>query len=355
MLVVLAHAGLRMAPGGMGVTIFFVISGFVITRLLIREYDQVPGFRIKAFFARRVLKIFPPLLVIVILPSIVLFQRLNLDGRAVFAQIFFFYNWIKLNQGAAGVLIGSAVVWSLAIEEQFYIAVAVLWSGLVRTAKPVASLFTVYSAIFLYSTLARVYVSLTNEAPHDATGNLPRIYYGTDCRISSIAIGGLLALAVARPNRLLTPRAHTLRNALMGKWAFFVGVGLIVVSLVVRNEAFRDTARYSLQELAAVLLIASSLNAQSWPSWVDLIASSRLVQTIGLASYTLYLTHLLVIGLIGNLHLSIMSGYLGITLLAIAATASGVGLHYVVDAPFEKYRARWRLQKDSEAQPRLAR
>lgn len=64
MLVVLSHAGLTAVPGGSGVTIFFVISGFIITHLLLRELEKTNSFDIRGFYLRRALKIFPPLLVI---------------------------------------------------------------------------------------------------------------------------------------------------------------------------------------------------------------------------------------------------------------------------------------------------
>src|ERR1700722_3081685 len=73
MLVVFAHAGLsKIIPGGSGVTIFFSISGFIITYLLLREKDATGGFEIRGFYLRRGLKIGPPLIVCVIIPTLIL-------------------------------------------------------------------------------------------------------------------------------------------------------------------------------------------------------------------------------------------------------------------------------------------
>src|SRR4051812_6762421 len=133
MLVVVAHAGLgAMVPGGSGVTIFFSISGFIITYLLLRENDATGSFGIRAFYVRRLLKIGPPLLVCILIPTIILafFKAIN---WAPFAGIVFFYfNWFKAT-GVDAPLPGSGVVWSLSIEEQFYLGFALLWLIVVRS------------------------------------------------------------------------------------------------------------------------------------------------------------------------------------------------------------------------------
>src|SRR3954470_3410035 len=109
MLVVVAHAGLgSLVPGGSGVTIFFSISGFIITYLLLRENDATGSFGIRAFYVRRLLKIGPPLLVCILIPTIILafFKAIN---WAPFAGIVFFYfNWFKAT-GVDAPLPGSGV------------------------------------------------------------------------------------------------------------------------------------------------------------------------------------------------------------------------------------------------------
>ena len=93
MLVVVSHAGVAVVPGGSGVTVFFVISGFIITHLLLREYERHRSFDVLGFYSRRALKIFPPLLVIVIVPSLIYGAVRAVSWFDVAGQLLFFFNW----------------------------------------------------------------------------------------------------------------------------------------------------------------------------------------------------------------------------------------------------------------------
>ncbi|MGW9345945.1 acyltransferase family protein, partial [Streptomyces albidoflavus] len=88
MVVVIAHAGLgHIVPGGSGVTIFFSISGFIITYLLLRERQKTDGFSVSSFYRRRFFKIFPPFAVAVIVPSLIWSIQHPIDWTAFLAQI----------------------------------------------------------------------------------------------------------------------------------------------------------------------------------------------------------------------------------------------------------------------------
>ena len=127
MIVVVAHAGLgRTVPGGSGVTIFFTISGFIISYLLLRENDATGGFGIRAFYVRRLLKIGPPLLIAVLIPTLILALFKTINWSPFVGIVFFYFNWFKVAGGDAP-LPGSGVVWSLSIEEQFYLGFALIW------------------------------------------------------------------------------------------------------------------------------------------------------------------------------------------------------------------------------------
>ncbi len=108
LLVVVAHAGAGLiVPGGSGVTIFFAISGLIITLLVLREQDKTGGFAIGGFFFRRAAKILPPLIVVVLVPSLVWACFGPLDWGALAAQIFFVFNWVKASGDLFHVLPGS--------------------------------------------------------------------------------------------------------------------------------------------------------------------------------------------------------------------------------------------------------
>lgn len=133
LLVVVAHAGLgHLVPGGSGVTIFFAVSGFIITHLVLRERDRTGGFDVGGFYVRRAVKLLPPLLVAILLPTLVWSVWHPVDWSALAAQLFFYFNWTKASGAEFDALPGSGVVWSLSIEEQFYIVFALSWLLLVR-------------------------------------------------------------------------------------------------------------------------------------------------------------------------------------------------------------------------------
>lgn len=342
MLVLFAHAGITIVPGGTGVTIFFVISGFVITNVLVNEYRQIAGFRVIAFFARRALKILPPLLALAIIPSALLFKPLNLELEAVASQIFFYYNWFILASGESGVLPWTGVVWSLAIEEQFYISIALFWLLAVRARNALQILTYLYVFCLTYSSVARIVISLTTTLPHDSTGNLPRIYFGSDCRMSGIALGGLVAILQHHASSSPGSSWKKFSSMLSSQVALWVALIVLLVSLVIRNEFFRDTFRFSLQESCAAVLVLTAASAHGWPKLFSVLAENRIVQCIGLSSYTVYLSHLAIFALLQT-QLNIR---LPVWLMVPVTLAVGYLLHLLLDAPFEKYRRSWRISND---------
>ena len=157
LIVVVSHAGVTFVPGGSGVTIFFVVSGFIITYLLLRERDRTGGFDIRNFYLRRALKIFPPFAAIVMIPTLIysLFRYIN--PYDFLGQILFFFNW-RYTDGYADVLPGSHLTWSLSIEEQFYLVFAAIWMLTVKSRHYMSILLWLAPALILASALMRMVV-----------------------------------------------------------------------------------------------------------------------------------------------------------------------------------------------------
>jgi peptidoglycan/LPS O-acetylase OafA/YrhL len=342
MLVVVTHAGFSFIPGGMGVQFFFVLSGFVITRMLLSEYSSVGKFRAGPFFARRALKILPPLFGIVILPSFVLILMDKLILQNVMGQIFFYYNWINIETQGEGVLPGSVVVWSLSIEEQFYVFIAAVWFVLTKLRGSVRRLTWTLAGLWIFSTAMRVWTHFNSDQIHDQTGNLPRIYYGTDTRIGAIAFGCLLAVGLHHYPQVLD-QIQTNRYRISTSLFFYAALLMFFISLIIRNEWFRDTLRYSIQEFAAAILIFACLATNGLPNWVARLAASQFVQSIGLGSYSIYLSHLTISHLIGLMDIDNVLVSSRIAPIALSVLG-GLFLHRILDAPFEKYRRKFRLK-----------
>lgn len=334
LVVVVAHSGAgAIVPGGSGVTIFFTISGFIITYLLLRERDRTGGFSAVGFYRRRAFKIAPPFVVAIIAPTLV-FAVLGgrVDWGAFLAQVFFVFNWLKIGQ-VPEVLPGSGVVWSLSIEEQFYIVFALVWMLLVRRGFWVQGTAIIAAAAIVVSTGLRVVIALGEPVEG-------RIYYGSDTRLDGIAWGMLLAVGYFAWMRAGEPR--TWYSRLIGSdVAVIAALAMYAASLVIRDEMFRDTFRFSVQSVAAAIVIAYGLAPGDGVvrRVFTRISLWRPVVVIGLASYSIYLVHLTA----GSALRDILEPFPFITSFAVTMAAGigiGIGMYYLVEVPAQRMRSR---------------
>lgn len=338
LLVVLAHAGLKaVIPGGSGVTIFFSISGFIITYLLLREFDRTGNFSLKGFYFRRVIKIGPPFVLIVLVPSIFLFFLGRVELSTLISQTFFFFNWSYLS-GASGFLDGSDVVWSLAIEEQFYIVFAAIWVVLVKSRQRELVTCVVAGVAIIYASSAR-FVLAADPMASD------RIYYGTDTRIDGIAWGVLAAVLIHWMQRddLLESRGARL---LSHDAILFAAIGMYIFSLLYRDDFFRDTFRYSLQSLAACLVIMYGLLSGRGAARVLFykLSQHKLVALIGLSSYSIYLVHLVLMNLLRPWLQ--FPGPINVLILSVMGVAAGIAVYTIIEVPVHKWSKR-RLRREA--------
>jgi peptidoglycan/LPS O-acetylase OafA/YrhL len=332
LLVVVAHAGLgSIVPGGSGVTIFFAISGFIITFLLLRERDKTGGFSARSFYRRRAVKIVPPLVLIIVLPTLVYALFAPVDPVVVLAQIFFVFNWVYL-AGAGGALPGSGVVWSLSIEEQFYLVFAVIWLLTVRS-RHWRRIITACAAVgIVYSLAARMLLASDPEMSR-------RIYYGSDTRLDGIAWGVLAAIAYH-----LWQERGSIRNGwtrLLGSdWSFLGAIVLYAASLLIRDEIFRDTFRFSFQSVATCLVILYGLlpGQSALRSFFYSVSATRLVSLIGLASYSIYLVHLVLNNAVRDL--VALPQFVEVVVLATLGIAAGILVYRTVEVPVHRWNAR---------------
>lgn len=337
MLVVVAHAGLgHLVPGGSGVTIFFAISGFIITFLLLREKEESGGFSVLRFYQRRAIKIAPPFLVIILLPTIVYSMWANIDWLVVLSQVFFFYNWIKY-QGDFDVLPGSEVVWSLAIEEQFYIAFSLIWVFIVKGKRISFWLGCGALLTILLSTAARFLLT--------ASASAERIYYSSDTRVDGIAWGVLSAVVYyswIKSNRTRAKFVASFSHPLV----FFLAVAIYLLSLLIRDEWFRDTLRYTLQAIATCGVILFGLVPGDGSVRRVFNATARLpiVNMIGAASYSIYLVHLSVVSVLRP-HIDGLPTALNVLLLTAIGVGAGILLYFLVEMPSHRYGQRLKARR----------
>lgn len=328
MLVFFAHGGLdRIVPGGLGVTIFFVLSGYLITTLLHREFALVGGIRLPAFYLRRLLRLMPPLLVVVALAALLV--RLGwVDGafssRGLWSVLLYVGNYQVIAENFAGLPAGIGVVWSLAVEEHYYLLYPPLALLMLRRQRPwaaVAWLAAACTAILAW----RCWLTLHGVA--DAY-----LMMATDTRADAILIGCLSAFASTAAQ---SPRLRALLAARHHRAIAIGCVLLLVASLLWRDPLFRLTGRYTLQALAIAPLIVLAVAHAGRPllRWLD---APPLVW-LGTVSYTVYLSHQLLLGMVGKLWpgLAMLPG------LIVAAAFSlllAEAMRRAVERPFARLR-----------------
>jgi peptidoglycan/LPS O-acetylase OafA/YrhL len=287
LLVFFAHAGLEAwVPGGLGVTIFFFLSGFLITSLMRVELAETGGVSFKHFYLRRALRILPPFYV-VLLGAAALALVGILPGppqsAPLLAQIFHFANYWTVLHGYEGEVAGTGVYWSLAVEEHFYLlfpAVFVLLHRILATPRARAAFLWGVCALVLAWRCALVF---------GAGAPMNRTYLATDTRVDSILFGCALALA---GNPALDGEAPG-RRALWLRALLPAGAALMLVSLLFRDGRFRETFRYSLQGLALVPLFVCAVRNPRLRGFR--LLNHPLLRRIGELSYSLYLLHHVVI------------------------------------------------------------
>lgn len=360
LLVVFSHAGLTFVPGGSGVTIFFVISGFIITFLLLREREKTGGFAIGGFYMRRLIKIVPPLVLALIIPTLIYMAfGGNVNIGDFLGQIFFFFNWRYLDS-EINVLPGSHVTWSLAIEEQFYLIFALIWLFAVKNQHYLKIVTGIGIAAIIWSNLSRLFL-FWNGASSD------RIYFGTDTRVEAIAVGTLTAVwffknrdtTAVRGSKLAEqgagqPRVNPWERKvpLLGRnWVVFCAVGIYLFSLVIRDDFFRETIRYSIQAVAAALMILWGQVALRQPLGNKLmkLLQWRFLQLLGLSSYSIYLSHDVLYKIIEP-HLGFLPYPVMILLMVAMGLAMGIAMYKFVEIPALIFKDRYFASANTKAE-----
>jgi peptidoglycan/LPS O-acetylase OafA/YrhL len=286
MLVFAAHAGLEdVVPGGLGVTIFFFLSGFLITTLMRSEFEKNGRVNFRHFWLRRILRIFPPFYLVLgaaVLVSCLLDAPGTLSAGAVGAQALHFTNYWVIGHGYSGQPAGTGVYWSLAVEEHFYLLFPWLFAGLQRLRMTQRQ-----QALSLWGLCAAV-LAWRCVLVYALDASVDRTYLASDTRLDSILFGCALAVW----GNPVLDRAPL--NEARWKFAYVPGALLFLgATLVLRDPGFRETLRYSLQGAALTVIFVAVMR---FPGWAPFrLLNLRPVAFLGVLSYSLYLVHYAVI------------------------------------------------------------
>jgi len=328
MVVFLAHAGLEnVVPGGVGVTIFFFLSGYLITTLMRAEFDKNGSVNFGHFYLRRAFRIWPPFYIVLGVTSLaaVLFDPPGtLSGAAVAAQLLHVTNYWNIYHTELGEPAGTGVYWSLAVEEHFYLLFPLLYVGMRSKRLSGLSQARILWGLCALVLLWRCVLVLIF---HVSTN---RTYMATDTRFDSILFG--CALAVWNNPVLDAPPLNERR------WKYLIVPAALLVllgCLLYRAAAFRETLRYSLQGIALTAIFIAALRYSTW--WPFRWLNWRPVAYVGVLSYSLYLMHFAV-------KLAIMRSLpgAGLWVQGLLALAVSVLLAWILYEVVEKPAARWR-------------
>ncbi len=292
--VVLYHADADWLPGGfLGVDVFFVLSGFLITSLLLIELERTGRIRFGQFYLRRARRLLPALLAVLavtgVLVATVAFDVAAAYRRDLPGALLYYSNWSSILTDASYFeFIGRptmlAHLWSLAVEEQFYLVWPLIclalyrWGGARRVGQ--AALTGA-----LLSTLAMAVGSFVSGMPLEADPS--RLYYGSDTHSMGILLGAALAV-VWRPGRT---------SPVLRAQARWVITAAGVLGLAMLGWAFTTLGEYStflyrggflcVAGMSALVVAAASHRGVPFGRWLG----NRPMRWLGLRSYGIYLWH----------------------------------------------------------------
>jgi peptidoglycan/LPS O-acetylase OafA/YrhL len=287
-LVVAFHAGLGAFPGGfVGVDVFFVLSGYLVTGILLRDLAKLGRVELRRFYARRVRRILPAaclaLVGTALVYAIVATPSEMLDAFGGFRASFLYVaNWFFVHQSvnyfAANVNTSPVLhFWSLAVEEQFYLLWPLGLTALYLATRRVGRM----RWWVLRFVIAAAAVASAVAAIHIGTTNVDRAYYGTDTRAYQLLAGALLAL---------TPQLFRMgeRARRSARWV----AGFVITALVIVASSLVHLGPISRGIVVAVLTCVLIVAVENARGGVVLGAlSAPPIAYLGRLSYGTYLWH----------------------------------------------------------------
>jgi peptidoglycan/LPS O-acetylase OafA/YrhL len=325
-LVVFYHFGLPGVSGGLGVLIFFVLSGFLITWLLLAEQERTSTISLRKFYARRTLRIFPAFYAYwFLLITALLVSHKTIHWAQALCSFFYVNNYYQGIFGDPNT--GLSHTWSLAVEEQFYLLWPVTFLALSRDRRRMAyTLVGMIGALWLYRFVMRFGFHVWQGYAYEAF----------DMRADHLLIGCLLAVS------LRSGMFVRLWEFLCSHWlpGALTVLGLALCSYVEQRSpvSFRDAFSFTVAPLLSAFLIVSAIAFSGRGFWRAL--DWNWMRYLGRISYSIYLYQQLTVGIANKFtaHYPLLVRLAAAVALTILAAT---GSYFIVERYFLSLKARF--------------
>ncbi len=328
--VMIYHAGI-LKGGSIGVDMFFVLSGFLITSLLISEFDGYGSINLKNFYIRRILRLAPALIVMLIVYCLASFvvlseEKANRNYIDALISVAYLTNWARAFSIHPPDFLGHT--WSLSIEEQFYIVWPTVLVLLLRLSNKRHHILVVAASTALLSWMLRLYLSMNGSSPI-------RLYNGLDTRADALMVGCTLGVVLVSglgsENAYKTLQKHLV---ILGPLSM---IGLLTFSVIVYwGDPWMFHYGYFIVELLTAVLVLDLLINQK--SIIRKLLVTRWLVWVGSISYGLYIWHF---PIYRTLHAMGVRGSTFIVLSLFISFTIATLSYYAMEKPILKFKKRF--------------